>query len=203
MNKKVIVVSVLIAILLGVLFVSAIAETVSYYNGEISSKKSKIALLNDKIANLTNQISNLNSRLADLTNAHLVAALGATEIPYNSPYNGVALPYNHLYITGSVTNTGEITAYNAGLHVVAYNSTGTLEINMTVPLTSSGTMYGAVFGTDAATDNYVSSEYDMYGPSSTQLITLDSGQNRAIMINIFHEGNVTNWTITPVWTNSP
>jgi hypothetical protein len=200
MNKKVIVVSILIAILLGVLFVTAIAETISYYNGEISSKKSKIALLNDKIANLTNQISNLNSQLADLTNAYLVTALGVTEIPYNSPYNGVALPYNNLYIAGSVTNTGESTAYNAGLHVVAYNSTGTVEINMTVPLTNSGTMYGAVFGTDVATDNYVSSNF---GISSLQLITLDSGQNMPIMINIFHEGTVSNWTITPVWTNSP
>jgi len=200
MNKKVIAVSVLIAILSGVLFVSAIAETISYYNREISSKKSKIALLNDKIANLTGEISNLNSRLADLTNAYLVTSLGATEIPYNSPYNGVAIPYNHLYITGSVTNTGGSTAYNAGLHVFAYNSTGTLEINMTVPLTNSGTMYGAVFGTDTATENYVSSTY---GISSTQLETLGSGQNMPIMINIFHEGTATNWTITPVWTNSP
>ena len=100
-------------------------------------------------------------------------------------------PYNHLYIEGSVTNTGESTAYNAGLHVVAYNSTGTLEINMTVPLTSSGPWYGAEFG--------VSSDF---GISSLKLTTLDSGQNMYIEINIFHEGTVTNWTITPVWTNS-
>jgi hypothetical protein len=133
-----------------------------------------------------------------LTNAYLVTALGATEIPHNYNEGGYEL-YNHLYITGSVTNTGKSTAHNAGLHVVAYNSTGTLEINMTVPLANSGTMYGAVFGTDVATDNYVSG---IYGISSTRLITLDSGQNMPIMINIFHEGTVTNWTITPVWTNS-
>jgi len=192
MNKRIIVISVLIAILLGVLFVSAIAETTSYYNGEISSNKSKIALLNDKIANLTSQISNLNSQLSDLTNAHLVTALGANEIGYSE---GDLEPYNHLWITGSVTNTGESTAYNAGLYVVAYNSTGTLEINMTVPLVNSqpGTMPGAVF--DASSN--------VNGSSSPQLGNLDSGQNAPIMISIFHQGTVTNWTITPVWTNYP
>lgn len=189
-----------VTVLIVVLFVSAIMEAILYYSGVVSTQNSKIANLNIQIANLNSQISNLTAQVADLTNAYIVTALGATEIPYNSPHNGYAQPYNHLYITGSVTNTGESTAYNAGLHVVAYNSTGTVEINMTVPLTNSGVEFGAAFGTDAATDNFVSSNF---GNSSFQLVTLDSGQNMPIMLNIFHEGTVTNWTVTPVWTNFP
>jgi len=105
------------------------------------------------------------------------------------------LPFNYLYITGSVTNVGVGTAFTAGLHVVAYAANGGLEINMTVPLIN-----GATFGTDAGTDAYVSSSY---GNSSLQLGSLYSEQNATIEIGIFHEGIVSNWNITPVWTNSP
>ena len=203
MNKKIIAVSVLIAIL----FVSAIAGTIFYYNGVVNDRNSQIASLNNEIANQNAQISNLTAQVENLTSAYLVTALGATEIPLgateiisNNPF-GIDFPfqnmYNHLYITGSVTNTGVGTAYNAGLHVVAYDATGTLEINMTVPLGYD--QYGA-FGTDAAIDSWILSS--PYGLSSLQLITLDSGQNMPIILNIFHEGTVTNWTITPVWTNS-
>ena len=38
---------------------------------------------------------------------------------------------------------------------------------------------------------------------SLQLGSLDVGQTANFEIAIYHEGNVTNWTITPVWTNTP
>jgi hypothetical protein len=178
MNKKIIAILVLIAILLA----GAFAGTIFYYNGEI--------------ANQNSQISNLKSQLANLTSANLVTKLGITEIPSNYSYNVPSpLPYNYLYITGNVTNTGEGTAYNSGLHVVAYDANGELKINMTVPLVN-----GASFGTDAGTDAYVSSSY---GSSSLRLGSLYSEQTAIIEIGIFHEGIVSNWTITPVWRNSP
>ena len=194
MKKKIIAVSVLIV---ATLFVCAIAGTIFYYNGVVNDKNSKIASLNNEIANLNSQISNLKGQLTNLTgqttnltSAYLVTALGVAEVPFNSPDNmPTPLLYNHLYIEGSVTNTGETTAYNAGLHVDAYAANGTLLINMTVFL-GDGT-----FGTDPSTD--------IYGVGGTQLGSLGSGQTATIDLSIFHEGTAINWNVTAVWTNSP
>jgi outer membrane murein-binding lipoprotein Lpp len=204
MNKKiVIVVSVLIV---AILVVSAFAGTVFYFNGVVNDRNSKIALLNTQIANLNNEITNLSSQMhvfgqANLTSPYLVTALGATEIPINSSANmqNIIISYNHLWISGSVTNTGEGTAFNAGLHVVAYASDGTLEVNMTVPLNNNDVVN---FGTDAATE---SQAYFANGDNnpSFQLVSLGGGGTAVIGINIFHEDTVSNWTITPVWTNIP
>ena len=192
MNKKIIAVLVLIA----VLFVGAIAGTISYYNGVVTDRNSKIALLNNEVANLTSQISHLNDQVTNLTTAHLVAALGVVEIPYYPPPEPIVIPINHLSIDGWVNNTGEGTAYNAGLLVVAYDHGGTLEVNMTVPLSN-----GRVYGTDAFTDNYVAATFG--SSSSLKLGTLYSTQTVTFNLDIYHEGIVTNWTVTPVWTNSP
>ena len=172
---------VAVSALIAVLFVSLLAGTIFYYNG--------------KIARLNRQISNLKCQVASLTSANLVDKLAVTEIPKNYPYNVPSpLPYNYLYITGNVTNTGEGTALNAGLHVVANDANGGLEINITVPLVN-----GASFGTDAGTDAYV---LNSYGNNSLQLGSLFSEQTAIIEIGIFHDGTVSNWTVTPVWTNS-
>ena len=179
--------------IVAILFVSAIAETISYYNGIVNDRNSKIANLNNEIANLTSQISNLTAQLTNLTSANLVTALGITDVHFSS-FNMPPTIYNRLYIAGSVTDEGEGRAYNSGLHVIAYDARGTLEINMTVPLSGS-----AVFGTDSATNAFV---LKSYGNSSLQLGSLGSWETSTIAINIFHEGTVTNWTITPVWTNS-
>jgi hypothetical protein len=190
------------------LFVSAVAGTIVYCNAVIKDANSKIASLNGQIANLNSKVSNLkgqaanlNSRLINLTSANLVAALGVTEVPYDSPNNfPTPLLYNHLYISGSVSNTGEGIAYDAGLHVVAYAANGAVEVNMTVPLDgtvnvtgSENTDFAPVFGTDAATQ--------IYGNDSLQLGNLYGGQTASISLGIFHEGVVTNWTVTPVWVD--
>jgi hypothetical protein len=187
----------LIAVLfaVAVLFVSAIAGTIFYCNRAISAGNSKIASLNG-------QIANLNSQVANLTSVNIVTALGVAEVPANSPNNcPTPLLYNHLYISGSVTNTGEGTAYNAGLHVVAREANGKVEVDMTVPLDGPQnvtgneiTDYAPVFGTDAKTQ--------IYGNDSLQLGNLFSGQTLSISLGIFHEGTVTSWTITPVWTRT-
>jgi hypothetical protein len=87
---------------------------------------------------------------------------------------------------------GNSTAYNAGLKVEAYSGSGVLEINMTVPFVS-----GYNFGTDSS----ITSKLSQLGPA--QLGNLTSGQAVMIDSDIYHEGVVTNWTVTPAWTNSP
>jgi hypothetical protein len=198
MNKKLIVTSVLTVTML---FVTAIAGTIFYYNGVVNDRDSQIESMNSQIANLNSQLSNLEGILTNLsslvtnfTTANLVTAIGATEVPKNSSHNLPSVHlYNHLYISGSVTNTGKGTAYNAGLHAVAYDMNGGLRINMTVPL--GGGI--AAFGTDSKIIEYLG------GGSSTVLRSLYGGETTGIDIAIFHEGTVSNWTITPVWTNYP
>ena len=209
MNKKIIAISVLVAIL----FVGAIAGTIVYYNGVVNGRNSKINSLNSQIANLNNEIINLNDEItnlssqihvfgqANLTFPHLVTSLGITEIASNSSANmqGIIISYNRLWISGSVTNTGEGTAFNAGLHVVAYAANGTLEVSMPVPLNNNDVVN---YGTDAATD---AQAYFANGDNNPSffLVSLGGGGTAVIGINIFHEGTVSNWTVTPVWTNSP
>jgi hypothetical protein len=206
MDKEIIGTSILISIL----FVAAIAGTIVYCNGVISDGNSKIASLNSQIADLTNKVSdlktqatNVDSQIENLLSPKIVTSLGISEVPYDSPHNfPTPLLYNHLLIMGSVANTGVTTAYNAGLHVVAYQADGKVQINMTVPLdnwanetTNENTDFAPVFGTDASTQ--------IYGNESLQLGNLYSGQNVTIILGIFHHGTVTNWTVTPVWTSNP
>jgi outer membrane murein-binding lipoprotein Lpp len=183
-------------LIVAILVVSAFAGTVFYFNGVVNDRNSKIALLNTQIANLNNEITNLSSQMhvfgqANLTSPYLVTTLGATEIASN--------PYNRLWISGSVTNTGEGTAYNAGLHVVANVANGKVEVNMTVPLNNNDVVN---YGTDAATD---ASGYVGNGDNNPSffLVSLGGGGTAVIGIGIFHEGTVSNWTITPVWTYIP
>jgi hypothetical protein len=186
-------------VLIVVLLVSSIGTTVFFVNNIVEDRNSKISSLESQIGNQTSEIEGLNSQISDLkgqitnlTSANLETALGATEVPYNSPHNmPTPLLYNHLYITGSVKNIGKGTAYNAGLQVVAYAANGTLEIDMTVPLVNSF----STFGTNPSTI--------IYGNDSLKLGNLLTTQTAEIDIGIFHEGAVSNWTITPVWTNSP
>ena len=198
-NKKLIAMSVFIAML----FVGSIAGAFFYYeavkrgsmiaslNTKIDSLNAQIANQNGKISNLTSQVSNLNGQLENLTAANLATDLGVSEVG-NTSMSMYPYPYYRLYVSGTVTNKGMGTAYAAGLYVVAYNATGTLEINMTVPLSD-----GATFGTDDATKSFVS--YWTNGNlGSLQLQNLGSGQTATVDLDIFHEGTVTNWTLTPV-----
>ena len=41
------------------------------------------------------------------------------------------------------------------------------------------------------------------GPISLQLGNLASKGTTTVEIAIYHEGDVSNWTVTPVWTNTP
>ncbi len=193
MNKKII---IAVSVLIAVLFVSAIAGTAFFYKAIVNSDNSKIASLNTEIANLTNQLSNLESQMP----ANLVTNLTETAGWRNTTGGVAGFPQLNLY--GTVTNIGEGVAHNAGLHVVAYGefpeTNGTvvsnvLSINMTVPLTQ-GDFMG--FG----------SEYLGNGTSSLisySLTDLDGGQSAQINLNVFGSCYISNWTVTPVWTNTP
>ena len=174
MKKTIVAVSFFIIVLL---FVSAIAGTIFYYNGIVNSENSKITSQNNEIANLIRQISNITTQIANLTTADLVPALMVTEVGAFTPPRA-----DYLSITGSVNNTGKGIAYNAGLHVLAYSAAGTVEINMTVPLTI---------------------DVEVEIGSSLPLGNLDAGQTATVVLDIQHQGTVTSWTITPVWTSSP
>jgi hypothetical protein len=195
------------ALISAILLTTTIAGILFYYNGIIESKDSQIALLNDEIknlndeminlhsqiANLTGQLSNLRGQITNLTSANLVASLTIKEYPYDEVQPPSA-PYNALVIAGSVINSGEGTAYNAGLHVAAFDN-ATVVINITVPLGD------GVFGTDSGSQAYVDK---YFSGSSPKLGLLYSGQTASItVLEIFHAGNATDWTVTPVWTNSP
>ena len=96
MNKKIIAISVLIAILV----VGAFAGTIFYYNGEIANQ-------NSQISNLKSQLTNVTGQLTNLTSANIVTSLTVTEVPYY--YNNYTARelLNYLWIYGGVTDTGE------------------------------------------------------------------------------------------------
>ncbi len=175
----------ILAVLL--IFVIIFAGVLSYYFYAIYNQDSKIAQLNTQEQNLKGQLTNL-------TTAYLKTALEENEIITSDYAATKSIPYNYLYVSGTVTNTEGGKAFNAGLHVAAYSAAGTLEINMTFPLS------GGRFGTDSAIDAYVASSQGG-GVSSLQLGNLAGGETVAVNIQIFHEGVVSNWTVTPVWTN--
>lgn len=143
--------------------------------------------LNAQLSSLKQQISMLQSQLTNLTRANLVADL---HIGDASGYL-----YKDMYIEGSVGNNGLGTAYNAGLRVTAYSPEGVLRINMTVPL-----VIGA-FGIDNATSAVAATL--PWEKVSLQLGNVGTGVTLPVSVGIFHYDTVSNWTVTPVWTNQP
>ena len=136
MNKKIIAVSVAVTVLF--------AGVIIYYNHAVSFRDSEIANLHQIMdglyaseADLSQQVNDLNNDVANLKSEigyyknqispHLVTALGCTDVLGNAAFN-------HLWITGTITNEGLVDAYNVCLNVVAYQSDGTLIVNSTTPI---------------------------------------------------------------------
>jgi hypothetical protein len=212
LKTKILAISVLIA----VLWVSCIVGIQFYYNSLLETNNQKIASLTNQIATQKNEIANLTSQVKHIHDeeANITKKLGVKEISNQTTSAlGYYVMYDALFIKGTVINTGNLTAYNAGLKVVAYSADGVLEINMTVPLVhgaayyiGSSSYYGDVidFGTDNATQAIASSLDSYIGSTdSLKLGDLYGGQTVPVNINILHEGIVTNWTVTPVWSNTP
>ncbi len=205
LDKKLIVISVLIAIL----FVSAITGTIFHYNGVVNSENFKIASLNNQISNFNIDITNLNNELENLTsqNSNIKSPPAnstsqTTQVFYENLTSDLSMSdtldplqidsttESYLFTNGSVTNSEPETVYNAGLQVDAYNANGSSLIDLTVPLGNATYEVGLnVFGSGEVT--------------SSQVVTLHSEQNVTVDIGIFYAGIANNWTATPVWTNSP
>lgn len=193
MSKK----TVASVFLMTILFVSAIAGTIVYYNGLLNARNSRINSLNSQITIQNNEIANLTSQLhvfgqENLATPSIVCALGATEIVGSGHQN------SRIWISGTVTNTGEGTAFNVGLHVFAYTSNGTKVLDLTVPVNNNDVVsYGSQ---EASLSAYVSNGDN--NPSYF-LSSLAGGGIAYLGINVFHVGTASNWTVTPVWTNTP
>lgn len=91
-------------------------------NNLITQKNDEIINLNNQITSLTSQLSELNSQIDDLTSQIAskpkIVVDGLTVEDDRSSF-----PYN-LHIYGRIYNTGGRTAYNAFLHIVAFNAEG-------------------------------------------------------------------------------
>jgi hypothetical protein len=85
---------------------------------ELQEKETQITDLNKKVIDLQAQLENEQE-------ANLVTSLGI---------NARAYPMNYLIVEGLVINVGTKTAYNASLHVIAYNADGLLSLNKSLPL---------------------------------------------------------------------
>jgi hypothetical protein len=184
----------LVALIIVIFFVSSTSGTILYYNAQIASLTNQISVQNRDISNLSNQVANLSSTLAYLSNftdANLVATLGVNEVG-NTSHSMNTYPFYRLYISGNIKNIGTGMALDAGLHVIASASDGTVKINMTVPFVNNRD-----FGTDSATNAFVESWHT--SNPSMELGSLGNGQSTTVSFNIFHEGEVSNWTVTPVW----
>ena len=205
-------------LIIAVLIVSAIAGTllldnVSYYDKSLININPQTSTA---ISQNTAQEGGPAAELSAILNEAVVKNnLVLVTIPPEALIQNVQ--YNALWISGSVTNIGQTLAANAGLHVEACAADGSLKINMTIPLAN------AVYGTNDQTTAFISNfaDYSLtlngiiignYAPSgslalghtgSLELGSLDAGQTVNITLAIYHEGTVSNWTVTPVWTNNP
>jgi cell division protein FtsL len=75
--------TVITALIVAMLFVSAIAGTVVYYNTAVNNKNSKITSLQSQISNQNREIANLTTQIAvqpDLSKSHVITELGVIEL---------------------------------------------------------------------------------------------------------------------------
>jgi hypothetical protein len=191
----------IVTVTIVVLFVVSISGTVLYYQGLLNDKESMISVLEEQVANQSaeisdyqSQVSGLENQLASLTSINIVTALGVKEIGNLSGSHAAPNSYYRLFVSGLVTNDGNGTAFNAGLHVVAYDKDAILQINMTVPLIAGSTL--ANFTTVVKIDG-------SYGNPPLHFTNLAGGETTRVEFNIYHQGQLANWTVTPIYSRYP
>jgi uncharacterized membrane protein len=190
----------IIALVIVVLSVTAIAGTAFYseivQSNNNTNSQEKDTQSSDEVANQTSptpeehNFAPANIDISDL----VVKEYTKMNISDTWPAGWF---YNSLEIHGIATNDGDDTAENAGLHVVAYNDSNAVLIDMTVPLIE--TWYrGGTYGTTAEIIGMLRLDDQVI-----QLSTLYGGKSAYVLTTIYHEGVATHWTVTPVWRNSP
>ena len=189
---------VIITLAVTVLFISAIIGT-AFYN-EIVQSNNKLNLLDKdtqasgKVTNTTTptpQIENLIPKNID------VSTLTVREYPKNPSgefYPGDWL-FNSLGISGAVSNNGNNVAENVGLHIIADSSNRTRLIDMIIPVTQD--YYVVRYGANGEVNRIINA------PDIGKLSTMPGQHMVSVNIIIYHQRSATNWTVTPVWTNSP
>ena len=145
------------------------ASVMEYYTIQLGERDSEIASLEEEISGLKKP--------------DLVTALGISERLSNFTYEeNDPRTYNHLLISGTVTNMGLGTAVNAGLHVEAVSITGELVINMTVPIVAGSYGLGGNLG-----------PLGLYDLASKDVGTAQ--------LAIYHKGVLATWNVVPVCDN--
>ena len=129
------------------------------------------------------EIASLEEEISGLKKPDLVTALGISEELSDLAYDeNDPTTYNHLLISGTVTNMGLGTAVNAGLHVEAVSITGELVINMTVPIAAGSYGLGGNLGPLGLND-------------------LPSKDVGTAQVAIYHKGVLATWDVVPVYDN--
>lgn len=114
--------------------VDRLNATIQKLNDEIAQKDNELAQKDNEISSLNNQMTSLNNQIAELNN-QLDGLTGQITNKPNLVLDNLiveddrsSIPYN-LHIDCWVNNTGGSTAYNAFLHITAFNAEG-LAIDM-------------------------------------------------------------------------
>jgi len=154
--------------------INSLQNETSTLQTENSNLGSQIANLTDQNSNIQQQLNssqsiintlqtentNLQNQLNQKNNPNLVTSLGIGDIRNDLNY--------HLFISGTVYNTGNNPAYNSKLVVTAYSG-------IIIPI-----------------NNYI------------QLGMIRPGTPVHVSVSFAYEGAaLSNWTVTPEWTNSP
>ncbi|MCW4000258.1 MAG: hypothetical protein NWE93_08455 [Candidatus Bathyarchaeota archaeon] len=172
-----------VAALLAVALVACASMICVVYSPQIDSQAKTITeqnqqkwKMNQTIGDLEGQVEDLQGQLQSLRErytANLVTALGVADVASNDS------SLRHLFIQGTVMNTGVVAAANAGLHVKGYGASHEVLIDLTTSL-----------------DSYAT--YQNGFASAQSLSTLYPTQIQTINIAIYHEGTVVDWSITPL-----
>ncbi len=101
--------------------------TIDAFNTQVANLIQENDNLQKENYNLTVLVQSLqNKTSSDVYEPYLVTALGATYTSGYSLDNGQAVFRHFLYLQGTVTNTGNGTAYNCDLKLIVNTTSGTL-----------------------------------------------------------------------------
>jgi uncharacterized coiled-coil protein SlyX len=157
------------------------------YSPQINSQAATIAEQGQQISHLNQTVTDLNGQVEDLQGqlqalrerytANIITALGVKDVSSTNS------SLRHLFIQGTVSNTGVVAAVNAGLQIKGYGANHEVLIDLTTSL-----------------DSYAT--YQDGFSSTPSLATLYPTQSQTINIAIYHQGTVVEWTITPIYENA-
>jgi TolA-binding protein len=157
------------------------------YSPQIDSQQAMIVKQDQQITHLNQTIVDLNEQVEDLQGqlqtlrerytANIITALGVKDMASDDS------SLRHLFIQGTVSNTGVVAAINAGLQIKGYGSNHEVLIDLTTSF-----------------DSYAT--YQDGFTSTKSLATLAPTQSQSINIAIYHQGTVVDWTITPVYNDA-